>query len=318
MELLEIKNLNISFRVDEYILPAIFNVSFSLKKGESLALVGESGCGKSITAMSILNLLPPNAIVTQGDIMFEGQNILKMSDFLLRQIRGKKIAFIPQDPMTALNPLYTIGEQIKEVVELHQGLKGKEAQETVISALKSVKIPDAYEKYYSYPHQLSGGMRQRVIIAMALSCEPDLLIADEPTTALDVTVQAQILNLINLIQQERKTALILITHDLGVVYNVCENICVMYSGSIVEQTSTRELFANPLHPYTQALLNSLPTDKNTQIKAISGQPPSIKELITGCKFHPRCKHAMQMCEHHIPVLTEIEPNHCAACFLYNN
>ena len=289
-------------------------MNLALEKGEAVGLVGESGCGKTLTAMSILKLLPSNSIIDSGEILYEGKDIFKMDNESLRKIRGKKIALIPQDPMTSLNPLYTIGEQISETVELHCGYKGEKAKEIVINALKEVQIPDAQEKYNAYPHQLSGGMRQRAIIAMALSCNSEILIADEPTTALDVTVQAQILNLIKNIQKQRKLSMLLITHDLGVVYNVCDKIAVMYSGNIVEQAETSELFVNPKHPYTQALLSSLGENRIV----LKGQPPAITELIDGCKFNPRCRYCTNICTEKKPELSEIKQKHYAACFNLSN
>ncbi|MCR4881505.1 MAG: ABC transporter ATP-binding protein [bacterium] len=310
MSLLEIKNLKVAFSVDKYSLEAIHGIDLSINEGESLGLVGESGCGKSITALSVLRLLPPNAVINSGEIFFNKKDILKMNNNDLRKIRGKKIALIPQDPMTSLNPLYTIGEQILEAVELHSEYKGEKAKEIVINALKEVQIPDAAEKYNAYPHQLSGGMRQRAIIAMALSCNSEVLIADEPTTALDVTVQAQILKLIKTIQEKHKMSLLLITHDLCVVYNTCDRIAVMYSGSIVEEAPTKELFSNPRHPYTKALLSSLTNDRII----LKGQPPAITEIIDGCKFNPRCNFCTDICTEKIPELVSVGDNHQISCF----
>ncbi|MCQ2958054.1 MAG: ABC transporter ATP-binding protein [Candidatus Gastranaerophilales bacterium] len=318
MSLLEIKNLKIAFNVDKYCLEAVHGISFSLEKGKALGLVGESGCGKSITASAIMKLLPSNALITSGEIFYDNKNILQLSDKELGSLRGKKIALIPQDPMTSLNPLYTIGEQILEAVELHSEYKGNKAKEIVIQSLKDVQIPDAESKYNAYPHQLSGGMRQRAIIAMALSCNSELLIADEPTTALDVTVQAQILYLIKKIQQERNLSLLLISHDLGVVYNVCDEIAVMYSGSIVEQAETTELFKNPKHPYTKALLSALPNNSNFSPEIIEGQPPSLTEIVEGCKFHTRCKYKTDICKTKIPNFENVGDNHKLACFNWNN
>ena len=310
MNLLEIKDLKISFKVDKYQLEALHGVNISIANGKAFGLVGESGCGKSITAMSILKLLPSNSVITSGEILYKNTDILKLDSEELRQIRGKKIALIPQDPMTSLNPLYTIGDQILEAVELHSEYRGEKAKEIVINALREVQIPDAAEKYKAYPHQLSGGMRQRVIIAMALSCNSEILIADEPTTALDVTVQAQILSLIKKIQQEHNMSLMLITHDLGVVYNVCDEIAVMYSGSIVEQAETAELFRNPKHPYTKALLSSLNDDRIV----LKGQPPAITEISDGCKFHPRCYECCDICDKKVPDICDIGSKHLVACF----
>ena len=318
MSILEIKNLKIAFNIAKYQLEALHGINISLEKGKALGLVGESGCGKSITAMSIINLLPSNSVIVSGEILFNNQNILELDKNSLREIRGKKIALIPQDPMTSLNPLYTIGEQILEAVELHTEYRGKKAKEAVIKALKDVQIPDAETKYNAYPHELSGGMRQRVIIAMALSCNSELLIADEPTTALDVTVQAQILRLIKKLQKERNLTLLLITHDLGVVFNTCDEIAVMYAGNIIEKAETKELFQNPKHPYTIALLNSLPSYNRNNKKLLEGQPPSITEIISGCKFNPRCQYKTALCNEKIPELLESEDKHQVACFNWKN
>ncbi len=318
MSLLEIKNLKIAFNVDKYLLEAVHGIDLCLEKGNSLGIVGESGCGKSVTAMSIMKLLPSNAVITSGEVFYDGKDILKLNENDLRKIRGKKIALIPQDPMTSLNPLYTVGEQILEAVELHAGLKGQKAKEVVIQALKDVHIPDAEAKYNAYPHQLSGGMRQRVIIAMALSCNSELLIADEPTTALDVTVQAQILSLIKKIQKEKNLSLLLISHDLGVVFNVCDDIAVMYAGSVVEKASKKELFSSPKHPYTKALLSSLPDSEKNELKTIEGQPPALTEIISGCKFSPRCKYKTKICAEKIPCLKEEGDNHLISCFNWKN
>jgi len=318
MSLLEIKNLKISFNVDKYCLEAVHGVSLNLERGKSLGLVGESGCGKSITASSIMKLLPANAIITDGEILYDNQNILKLSENDIRKIRGKKVALIPQDPMTSLNPLYTIGEQILEAVELHSGLKGDKAKKIVIQALKDVQIPDAENKFNAYPHELSGGMRQRVIIAMALSCNSELLIADEPTTALDVTVQAQILYLIKKLQKERNLSLLLISHDLSVVFNVCDDIAVMYAGSIVEMANKNDLLENPKHPYTKALLSAVSKTAGEELFSIGGQPPSITDIIHGCKFNPRCPFATKECHEKIPNLDIVEDNHKVSCFNWEN
>ena len=313
MNKLEIKNLKLSFSVDKYQLEALHGINLSLEQGKALGLVGESGCGKSITAMSVMKLLPSNSIITSGEIFYNGKDILKMNNEELRKIRGKKIALIPQDPMTSLNPLYTIGEQILEAVELHSEYRGQKAKEIVINALKEVQIPDAAEKYNAYPHQLSGGMRQRTIIAMALSCNSEVLIADEPTTALDVTVQAQILKLIKQIQKEHNMSLLLITHDLGVVYNVCDEIAVMYLGNIVEQAETTELFKNPKHPYTKALLSSLGEERIV----LKGQPPALTEIFDGCKFNPRCQNCTDICHEKIPDIIDIGNRHLVSCLNIN-
>ena len=317
MSLLKIKNLKIAFNIDKHCFEAVHGINFSLDEGEAIGIVGESGCGKSLTAYSIMKLLPSNSIIKSGEIIYNNKDILKLSERELRKIRGEQIALIPQDPMTSLNPLYTIGEQILEAVELHSEYKGQKAKEIVIQALKDVRIPDAENKYNAYPHQLSGGMRQRAIIAMALSCNSKLLIADEPTTALDVTVQAQILSLIKNIQKERNLSLILISHDLGVVFNVCDKVAVMYSGSIIEQAPTEELFKYPKHPYTKALLSAINPDKSSDMDIPEGQPPALNDIINGCKFHPRCKYKTPVCNEKIPNLEKIGDYHQIACFNFN-
>ena len=293
-------------------------VSLTLEKGKSLGIVGESGCGKSVTAGAIIKLLPSNAIVESGEILFKNENILNFSDNEINSVRGKKIAFIPQDPLTSLNPLYTIGDQIAEVIAFHQKISSKNAKFLAIQALKSVNVPEAENRFNDYPHQFSGGMRQRVIIAMALCCNPELIIADEPTTALDVTVQAQILNLIKSIQEHYGTSLMLITHDLGVVAQTCDFAAVMYSGKIVEYGDIKSVFQKPSHPYTRALMEAIPSTKGTKLKSIDGQPPEIGEDIRGCKFHPRCNFRMDICQEIVPDNTYISNTHKACCYLLNN
>ena len=284
--ILEVKNLNIGFDLSDGFRQAIYDVSFDLQKGETLAIVGESGCGKTISTMSILQLLPETAKIKSGEIFYNGQNLLSFNQKQMQKIRGKKIALIPQDPMTSLNPLYTIGNQLLEIIELHQGVKGKEAFDIAVKALERVKIPDATEKMKAYPHEFSGGMKQRVIIAMALACNAEIIIADEPTTALDVTVQAQIMDILKEIKEKYNISLILITHDLGIVAQNADKIAVMYAGRIVEYASNKELFKNPKHPYTKALLNVI-LDINTEtVQTIEGHPPSITDDISGCPFHP--------------------------------
>ncbi len=316
MAFLEVKNLNIGFNLSDGFRQAIHNVSFSLKKGETLAIVGESGCGKTISTMSILQLLPENAVIQSGEIVFNDKNLLKLNQKQMQQIRGKKIALIPQDPMTSLNPLYTIGNQLLEIIELHQGLKGKEAFDVAVQALERVKIPDAADKMKAYPHEFSGGMKQRVIIAMALACKAELIIADEPTTALDVTVQAQIMEILREIKTKYNLSLILITHDLGIVAENADKIAVMYAGRIVEYAGVKELFKSPKHPYTKALLNVILDINTDRIETISGQPPSITDDIKGCPFHPRCLNCMEICTKNIPELKKVEDS-MAACHLYD-
>lgn len=315
MTILDVKNLNLGFNTENGFKQALWDVSFSLSAGETLALVGESGCGKSISAMSIMQLLPKTAQITCGEIFFHNQNILSYGKNEIQQLRGKKIALIPQDPMTSLNPLFTVGDQLLEVLKIHQGLRGKEALQKAIEAFDTVQIPSAKERLKAYPHEFSGGMKQRAIIAMALACNAEILIADEPTTALDVTIQAQIMDLLRQLKCERNTAILLITHDLGLVRENAENIAVMYSGRIVESAPTEEIFKNPKHPYTIALLNSLPSIRGKVLETIKGQPPSINQIITGCRFHPRCKNCFAPCPEIVPKLCTVGSNHLSACHL---
>lgn len=315
MNILEIKNLNIGFNLSNGFQQAVYGVCFDLKKGETLAIVGESGCGKTISTMAILQLLPETAEIKSGEILYKGENLLNFSSKNMQKIRGKKIALIPQDPMTSLNPLYTIGNQLLEVIELHQGLKGKKAVDIAVEALKKVKIPDAEEKMGSYPHEFSGGMRQRVIIAMALACNAEIIIADEPTTALDVTVQAQIMEILKEIKENFGISIILITHDLGIVAQNADKVAVMYAGRIVEKATVKEIFNNPKHPYTKALLDVVLDINTKQIKTIKGQPPSINDKIKGCPFNPRCKYVFEKCKEENPKLIESMQNHKVACFL---
>ncbi|MBS5802297.1 MAG: ABC transporter ATP-binding protein [Brachyspira sp.] len=315
MKILDIENLNLGFNCENGFRQALWDVSFALGRGEMLALVGESGCGKTMSAMSILQLLPKNARVTSGIISFENQDILKLKARELRHIRGAKIALIPQDPMTSLNPLYTVGDQLLEVIKIHQGLRGKEAFEKAVDAFEKVQIPSARERLKSYPHEFSGGMKQRAIIAMALACNAEILIADEPTTALDVTIQAQIMDLIEKIKVENNTAILLITHDLALVREHADRIAVMYAGRIVESAPAKEFFEHPNHPYSIALLNSIPSNRDKSLETISGQPPSIQQNIDGCKFHPRCKNCMEFCTQKVPPNYTVGENHFSACFL---
>lgn len=314
--ILTVKNLNIGFNLLDGFVEAIHSVSFDLKKGETLAIVGESGCGKTISTMSVLRLLPENSKITSGEIIYNGQNLLKLSEKDMQKIRGKKIALIPQDPMTSLNPLYTIGNQLLEIIELHQGVKGKEAEKLVIEALEKVKIPDAKEKLHAYPHEFSGGMKQRVIIAMALACRAEIIIADEPTTALDVTVQAQIMDLLDEIKKKNNLSLILITHDLGIVSQYADKIAVMYAGHIVEFAHKEQLFKNPKHPYTKALLRVILDINSNHIETIDGQPPSITEKTSGCPFFPRCKKSMNVCEKAYPETKRLADCTTVDCWLY--
>ena len=314
MSLLKISNLNLGFEFESGFRPVLYDVSLELKEKHTLALVGESGSGKSLTAMSVLSLLPKNARITKGEILFNGENLLTKSDKEMQKIRGKKIALIPQDPMTSLNPLYTIQDQLLEVINLHQNVYGKEAIKIAIEALEKVKIQNPKERLKSYPHEFSGGMKQRVIIAMALATNAQIIIADEPTTALDVTVQAQIMKLLNEIKEQFSTSMILITHDLGLVAENADDVAVMYSGRIVEFADNIRLFSNPTHPYTQALLKALPDVNSTSLEIIEGQPPNIMEDIYGCKFHPRCKFKTDICINEIPTLEKKNCGNIVACF----
>jgi len=304
--ILEVEALNTSFFPEEGELKAVSGIDFSLGKGETLGIVGESGSGKSITAMSILQLLEgTTGVIKSGKIVFQGEDLLKKTRQEMMSIRGNSISMIFQEPMTSLNPTMSIGNQIAEVVVLHQKRTKKEAWERAIKMLKRVGMPEPEKRAKQYPYQLSGGMRQRVMIAMALACNPELLIADEPTTALDVTIQAQILTLMKRLQRESGTAMILITHDLGVVAEMCDHVAVMYCGKIVEYTDVRSLFANPQHPYTIGLLNSIPShevDSEGDLQIIAGTVPSPFEELKGCSFAPRCPFAKEMCHEEVPEL----------------
>jgi len=317
--LLEVKNLRTTFRTEDGPVTAVNGLSFSLGAGETLGIVGESGSGKSVTSLSIMRLLARNAAVSADAISFEGRNLPDLSEAEMRKIRGHRIAMIFQDPMTSLNPVLTIGEQIAEAVRLHLGLNKREARDRVVEMLDKVRIPEARKRLGDYPHQFSGGMRQRVMIAMALSCSPQLLIADEPTTALDVTIQAQILELMNEMQAETGAAIILITHDLGVVAEVCKNVLVMYGGNMVEYGSAEQIFETPKMPYTQGLLASLPRLDDSgrrRLEPIKGQPPNLLRLPPGCAFAPRCTYRMPICAEPVP-LYEFGEGHVARCYLYD-
>lgn len=315
MALLEIHNLATTFPTEAGPARAVDDVTLSVDRGQVLGIVGESGCGKSITSLSILRLIPPPGKIASGKILLDGSNLLELSEDQMRSVRGNRIALIPQDPMTSLNPVYTVGAQIMEAIILHQKCSKEDAKRKAIDVLKRVRIPEAESRVDEYPHQFSGGMRQRVMIAMALACEPELLIADEPTTALDVTVQAQILDLLRDIQKEKGTAIVLITHDLGVVAEMCDTVAVMYAGSVVEYATVEELFKNPRHPYTVGLMNSLPKPGANRLIPIDGQPPSLVNLPRGCRFANRCPLKESRCEETIPPLEEKAPGHVVRCFL---
>lgn len=316
--LLEVKNLKTYFYTKAGVAPAINDISFSIGKGKTLGVVGESGCGKSMTALSIMKLIPdPPGKIVGGQILLEGRDLLKLEEKAMREIRGKEISMIFQEPMTSLNPVLTIGDQIMEALLMHGKTGRKEAREIALEALNLVKIPDPQKRINEYPHQLSGGMRQRVMIAMALCCKPKLLIADEATTALDVTIQAQILHLINDLKARLNTSVLFITHDLGVISQIADDVIVMYAGNIVESASIREIFKNPLHPYTKGLLECVPDvkRKNKSLHVIKGMVPSLYNLPKGCPFCPRCDMALPSCYDEKPELVEKE-GHSVRCILY--
>jgi oligopeptide transport system ATP-binding protein len=316
--LLEVKDLRTQFFTQDGIVRAVNGVSFTLNEGEALGLVGESGCGKTVTALSLMRLIPtPPGRIVSGELWFDGRDLLKLKDDDMRKVRGNDIAMIFQDPMTSLNPVLTIGRQISEALELHKGMDRKAARQRTIELLQLVEIPAARSRVDDYPHQFSGGMRQRVMIAMALSCEPKLLIADEPTTALDVTIQAQILDLMKRLRRELGMAIILITHDLGVVAGIADRINVMYAGYIVETGSADEIFHNPRHPYTLGLLRSIPRldePRKEKLVPIEGLPPDLIDPPPGCPFQPRCPYAIERCIEN-PSLEPVVPGHRIACWV---
>lgn len=315
--LLEIKNLSIHYITDEGTVRAVEDMNLELGKGETLGLVGETGAGKTTTALGIMQLVPdPPGKIVDGEIIFEGENLLKKSNTQLRKIRGNKISMIFQDPMTSLNPVMTVGDQIAEVVRLHQKLKPGAAIEKAKEMLLMVGIPA--ERVREYPHQFSGGMRQRVVIAIALACNPALLIADEPTTALDVTIQAQVLDLMKNLKKELNTSMIMITHDLGVVAEVCDKVAIMYAGNIIEYTDKVRLYSDPRHPYTKGLFGSIPNpaEDEDRLNPIRGLMPDPTNIPSGCPFHPRCPDAIEICSQRKPQNTEIEDGHFVKCLLY--
>jgi len=321
--LLEVQNLQTQFPTRAGLVKSVNGVSFYIDEGELLGLVGESGCGKSITALSIMRLIAEPGRIAGGSIKFKGEELTTASDDRMRAIRGNDIAMIFQDPMTSLNPVYTVGEQIAEALRLHRKLDKKQAWDAAIEAMKEVSIPSPERRVNDYPHQLSGGMRQRVMIAMALACDPELLIADEPTTALDVTIQAQILELLDDLRKTRKLAVLLITHDLGVIAETADRVCVMYTGKIVEESGVEEIFAKPKHPYTQGLLKSVPKlsvgaiEKEARLQTIEGTVPSPTNLPDGCHFAPRCAFRMERCVHGEIPLYELPNNVKVRCVLYD-
>jgi peptide/nickel transport system ATP-binding protein len=320
--LLAVKNLRTSFPTGEGVVHAVDNVSFNVRRGEAVALVGESGCGKSVTAMSIMRLVATPGKITAGEIRFKGRNLAEIPEREMRNVRGNDIAMVFQEPMTSLNPVFKIGAQVAEAIRIHRKVGKKEAWKQAGDMLELVSIPDPHKRLEDYPHQLSGGMRQRVMIAMALSCDPELLIADEPTTALDVTIQAQIMELLAGLQKKLGLAVLLITHDLGVVAEFCERVVVMYTGRIVEEATVRDLFANPAHPYTRGLLKSLPAvtggRAEKRLPTIAGMVPSINKLPSGCKFNPRCPDVMDICLGNEPALMVVKEGQSARCYLHGD
>jgi oligopeptide/dipeptide ABC transporter ATP-binding protein len=316
--LLEVRNLVTAFRTDRGPVRAVDDVSFQVETGRTLGIVGESGCGKTVAALSIMRLVPEaNGSIDAGEIRLGGENLLDLAPSQMRRIRGNRISMIFQEPMTALNPVISIGKQIMEVFQIHRGYSRRQAREAAIAALETVRIPDPQRRVDEFPFQMSGGMRQRVMIAMALACEPELLIADEPTTALDVTIQAQILKLMRQLQEARGTSIVFITHDLGVIAEVADDVLIMYAGKVVERGSVESIFARPAHPYTQGLIGSIPTlacERKSRLSTIEGAVPGLRNLPSGCRFHPRCSHAEALCRDAPPGLDRIASNHDAACY----
>jgi oligopeptide/dipeptide ABC transporter ATP-binding protein len=319
--IIQVKNLKTYFNTDEGVAHAVDDVSFSVYPGETLGIVGESGCGKSVTSLSIMKLIPqPPGFFAGGEILYKGRNVLDIPEDDMREIRGNKISMIFQEPMTSLNPVFTVGHQIEEAIIIHQGLNKEDAREKALEMLRLVSIPSPEQRIDEYPHQLSGGMRQRIMIAMALSCNPEVLIADEPTTALDVTIQAQILELIQKLQSELGLAVIMITHDLGVVAEVCDRVIVMYAGQIVEQGNVKEIFKNPQHPYTKGLLASIPQmgedSGDEKLYNIKGMVPSATHFPEGCHFNPRCEKVVDKCKIESPILElkNVKNQHHVRCW----
>ncbi|MBL7177626.1 MAG: ABC transporter ATP-binding protein [Desulfobacteraceae bacterium] len=316
--ILEVKDLKTHFFTRRGVVKAVDGVSFQLKEGETLGLVGESGCGKSVTCFSVIGLVEkPAGRIVGGEILFNREDLLLKSEKEMDQIRGEQISMILQDPMTSLNPLFTIGYQVAEPIKIHQNLDKRNVWEKVMEMLKRVRIPSPEVRMQEYPHQMSGGMRQRIVGAMVLSCQPQLLIADEPTTSLDVTIQAQFLKLLKEIQQQSSIAMIVVTHDFGIVARACDRVAVMYAGKIVESASTMELFDNPTHPYTRALMSSLPKmgKKVETLYSIEGQPPDLHTLPPGCSFAPRCSEVLEICRQEYPPQSMVKEEHTMSCWL---
>jgi peptide/nickel transport system ATP-binding protein len=319
--MLDIRGLKTHFATDEGWVHAVDGVDLKIERGETLGVVGESGCGKTVTALTVMKLIPmPPGRIVAGQVLWQGRDLVPLEESAMRKIRAKEIAMIFQEPMTSLNPVYTVGEQIAEVLRLHEGLGRRAALEKTVEMLRLVRIPNPERRFRDYPHQFSGGMRQRVMIAMALACKPKLLIADEPTTALDVTIQAQILDLIGELKARFGMAVMLITHAMGVVAETAQRVTVMYAGKVVEEAPVRELFARPRHPYTQGLIRSIPridtaAERKERLEQIRGVVPSLLNLPPGCRFAPRCKFARDECTREIPRLREVAPGHKVACVL---
>ncbi len=317
--LLEVRNLSAHLLAGHGVVKAVDNISYDLDEGETLGIVGESGCGKTVSALSLLRLIPsPPLVVSGGRVLFQGRDLLELGDEELCRIRGNTMAMIFQEPMTSLNPVLSVGYQVMEPLMIHRGAKRADAMRECIGLLKMARIPDPAARVHAYPHQFSGGMRQRVMIAMGLACNPRLIIADEPTTALDVTIQAELLDLMKQLTFDHGTALVIITHNLGVVARYADRVMVMYAGRIVESARTRDLYRAPAHPYTRGLLESVPRldrDVKQRLKPIEGQPPDLARLPGGCAFHPRCPLAMERCRHETPVLAPVADAHEAACWL---
>ena len=321
--LLDVKNLKTYFFTDEGVVRAVDGVDLYIEKGETLGVVGEPGCGKSVTALSIMKLIPqPPGRIVEGEIIYDGTNLVTLAPNRMRKIRGKEISMIFQEPMTSLNPVFTCGEQIAEAIRLHEGLGRRDAMAKTVDMLKLVHIPNAERRVKEYPHQLSGGMRQRIMIAMALSCNPKLLIADEPTTALDVTIQAQILDLLNELKSKLRMAVMLITHDMGVIAETAQRVVVMYAAKVAEEAPVADLFKEPLHPYTQGLLRSIPridlaATSHRRLETIPGTVPTLRgDIAPGCRFAPRCPFVKSVCTEKDPVLKEVKPGHKVSCWLY--
>jgi oligopeptide/dipeptide ABC transporter ATP-binding protein len=320
--LLDVRGLKTKFQSDEGIVRAVDGISFSIKSGEILGLVGESGCGKSVTALSIMRLLAPSAKITNGEIVFQGRDLLKLSESEMQSVRGNQMSMVFQEPMTSLNPVMTVGNQVAESLILHKKMSRKQAREETTRLFHAVRIPDPVHRIKDYPHQLSGGMRQRVMIAMAIACRPALLIADEPTTALDVTIQAQILELLDQLRLEYGLSILLITHALGVVAEVADRVIVMYAGKIVEEAPVLEIFEEPCHPYTVGLLDSIPKvetsgEKRDRLKTIEGSVPDLMRLPNGCAFYDRCPERMEHCHDHYPETIWINPTHRVNCYKFS-